>query len=190
MTGDLGGGMQTAAMWVFGYGSLIWDPGFAFADRRRARLVGWHRSFCMHSVHYRGTATAPGLVLALDADPSGSCEGLAFAVPPETADAVVAYLRARELISDAYCEACLPVTLDDGRQVTALTYVINRDHVQYAGALPAAAQAEIIARSAGVRGPNADYLFATASHLTDLGIPDPQLDDLVVRVQGLRDVSV
>lgn len=174
-------------LWVFGYGSLIWDPGFAFADRRRARLVGWRRSFCMHSIHYRGTPEAPGLVLALDADPSGSCEGVAYGVDAAQAGAVTDYLRARELISYAYVEARLPVILDDGRSVPALTYVINRDHSQYAGHLPPEDQARIIAERSGERGPNADYLYATAAHLHDLGVPDPDLDWLAARVRALRE---
>lgn len=173
-------------IWVFGYGSLIWDPGFAFAERQVARLAGWHRSFCMLSVHYRGTPAAPGLVLALDRAEAASCHGLVFRVPQPDAAATTAYLRARELISDAYIEARLPVTLADGRQVEALTYVINRDHAQYAGLLTPAAQARTIATAAGVKGDNCDYLTATAAHLSALGIADAEMDHLVALVTQLR----
>jgi cation transport protein ChaC len=173
-------------IWVFGYGSLIWDPGFAFAESTVARLDGWHRSFCMLSVHYRGTPAAPGLVLALDRAAGASCHGVAFRVPAAEAMQTTAYLRARELISDAYLEARLPVALPDGRQVEALTYVINRDHAQYAGILTPDQQAAIIATSAGANGDNAAYLHATAAHLAALGIADAEMEHLVALVTQLR----
>lgn len=173
-------------IWVFGYGSLIWDPGFAFAEALVARLDHWHRSFCMLSVHYRGTPAAPGLVLALDRAEGALCHGLAFRVPAADAMATTAYLRARELISDAYLEAQLPVTLEDGRRVQALTYVINRDHAQYAGPMTVDQQARIIAIAAGVRGDNADYLTATARHLASLGIADAEMEHLMALVTQMR----
>jgi cation transport protein ChaC len=169
-------------LWVFGYGSLIWDPGFAVAERQIARLDGYHRSFCMRSVHYRGTHDAPGLVLALDAAPGASCQGLALLAEPGSEAATLAALRERELISYAYREAVLPVTLPGGRIVAALTYVINRDHDQYCLGLTLAEQAQIIARSSGVRGPNRDYLLATYHHLTELGIDDPDMAWLAQRI--------
>ena len=173
-------------IWVFGYGSLIWDPGFEFSQARVARLDGWHRSFCMLSVHYRGTAAAPGLVLALDRADDASCHGLAFRVAAADAMATTAYLRARELISDAYLEAHLPVNLPGGHQVKALTYVINRDHAQYAGILTPVQQARIIAAAVGVKGDNAGYLTATAAHLAALGIADAEMEHLVALVTQLR----
>ena len=103
--------------WVFGYGSLIWQPGFDFVDKRLATLRGWRRAFCMRSIMYRGTPEAPGLVLALDRDAGGSCTGVAYRVPGHGAAATLAYLRARELVSDAYDEVRLPVELDDGAAV-------------------------------------------------------------------------
>ncbi len=166
-------------LWVFGYGSLIWDPGFSVAEAQVARLDGYHRSFCMWSVHYRGTPEAPGLVLALDAQPGAVCDGLALRAAPGTEAATLATLRARELISYAYAEAQLPVILTDGRRVTATTYVINRDHGQYARGLTLTEQAKIIARSSGARGPNRDYLLTTYHHLTDLGLKDPDMASLV-----------
>ena len=173
-------------IWVFGYGSLIWDPGFAFAEAQVARLDGWHRSFCMMSVHYRGTPAAPGLVLALDRAAAATCHGLAFRVAAADAMATTAYLRDRELISAAYLEARLPVTLPGGAQVEALTYVINRDHAQYAGVLTTDQQAQIIATSVGIKGDNADYLTATAAHLARLGIADAEMEHLVALVTQLR----
>jgi cation transport protein ChaC len=175
---------QNGGMWVFGYGSLIWDPGFDVAEAVVGRVEGWHRSFCMRSVHYRGTAEAPGLVLALDEAAGAVCDGVALRAPAGEAEAVLAGLRARELISYAYREVEVPVRLRDGREVRAVAYAINRGHAQYCS-LTAEAQAAIIARATGERGPNRDYLYATAAHLHDLGIADPDLDALVTRVQAL-----
>jgi glutathione-specific gamma-glutamylcyclotransferase len=177
--------MDDTKLWVFGYGSLIWEPGFPFQERLTARLSGWHRSFCMHSVHYRGTPTEPGLVLALDARAGAACDGVAFGVGAADADAALGTVRARELISDAYLEHAVGVVLSDGRRVNAVTFVINRDHAQYAGDLPLEQQAQVIAASRGVRGPNADYLWNTAAHLAELGFADPDLDWLAARVRVL-----
>ena len=172
-------------LWVFGYGSLIWDPGFEAAETHVARLDGYQRSFCMWSVHYRGTADAPGLVLALDLSPGANCQGLALRAKPGTEAATLAALRARELISYAYREARLPVTLPDGRKVNAVTYVINPGHDQYAKGLSLNEQAQIIARASGVRGPNREYLLSTYHHLTKLGLDDPDMAWLVQRITAL-----
>lgn len=171
-------------LWVFGYGSLIWDPGFPVAERRIARATGWHRSFCMRSIHHRGTVESPGLVLALDRAPGAWCDGVAFAVTPGAEDATLAALRERELISSAYLETTLPLTTADG-PLEALAYVIDPDHVQYCGGLPLEEQARIIAGAVGGRGPNRDYLWSTVAHLHDLGIADADLDWLAERVRDL-----
>lgn len=172
-------------MWVFGYGSLIWNPEFPVAEQVIARATGWHRSFCMRSIHHRGTEENPGLVLALDADPAAHCDGVAFRVAPEAGDATLQALRDRELISSAYLERWLPVDLADGRQVEALVFVIDPHHVQYCGGLPLEEQARIIAEAVGGRGPNRDYLFSTARHLAELGIGDDDLEWLAARVLSL-----
>ncbi|MGQ0563691.1 MAG: gamma-glutamylcyclotransferase [Gemmobacter sp.] len=177
--------MTQAAMWVFGYGSLIWDPGFAVAERRVARVRGWHRSFCMRSVHYRGSATAPGLVLALDRAEGASCDGVALRVPAGAEEATLAYLRERELISYAYLETTLPCVLQDGPEVMAVSFVINQANDQYCGRLTPEDQASIIAASHGVRGPNRDYLYATVAHLAGLGIADAELAALAARVREI-----
>ena len=176
---------MTAAMWVFGYGSLIWHPGFPVAERQVARLAGWHRSFCMRSIHHRGTVESPGLVLALDRATGAHCDGVAFRVEPGTEETTLAALRERELVSSAYLEDHLDLTLQDGRQVTALCYVIDPHHAQYCGGLPLEEQAQIIARSVGGRGPNRDYLWSTAEHLAELGIADEDLDWLADRVRRI-----
>jgi glutathione-specific gamma-glutamylcyclotransferase len=170
-------------LWVFGYGSLIWDPGFPVAERRIATVNGWHRSFCMRSIHHRGTVENPGLVLALDAAEGASCTGVAFRVEPGQEPATLGTLRERELISSAYLERMLQVATEVGT-VEALAYVIDPDHVQYCQLDPEE-QAEIIARAVGGRGPNRDYLWSTTAHLAELGISDPNLDWLASRVRDL-----
>jgi cation transport protein ChaC len=174
-----------APLWVFGYGSLIWNPEFPVAERHIARLHDWHRSFCMWSIHHRGTVADPGLVLALDHAPGGHCDGVAFRVEPGQEAATLDALRERELISSAYLEQTLPVVLRDGREVQTVAYVVDAGHVQYCGGLPLPEQARIIARAHGGRGPNRDYLFATASHLAELGIEDAELSWLAAEVRGL-----
>ncbi|ABG32876.1 gamma-glutamylcyclotransferase [Roseobacter denitrificans] len=172
-------------MWVFGYGSLLWNPGFEVAEQVIATLPGYARSFCMRSIHHRGSETHPGLVLALDEEPSHACEGVALAVKAGTEAETLAYLRERELISSAYLERELDVDLVDGRRVTALAYVINPDHVQYCGGLPLEEQAQIISTAVGGMGPNTEYLYNTAQHLTEIGLHDPDLEWLSQRVRAL-----
>jgi len=172
-------------LWVFGYGSLIWNPGFEVEERVIASLPGYHRSFCMRSVHHRGTEENPGLVLALDEAHQARCHGVALSAPAHRRDEVLAYLRARELVSSAYVEKTLTVELTDGRTVEAVTYVVDPDHVQYCGGLDLEEQAQIIARAVGGRGPNTEYLFNTTVHLTELGIRDQELDWLTRRVRHL-----
>ena len=172
-------------MWVFGYGSLMWDPGFPVAEARLARLDGFRRSFCMRSIHHRGTPEDPGLVLALDASEGAACAGVAFAVRAGAEDDALGYLRARELVSSAYLETRQSVRLRDGPQVTAVTYVIDGAHAQYCGGLPLEEQALIIARATGGRGPNREYLWNTAAHLVDLGIEDAELSWLAARVRHI-----
>ncbi|SFQ45929.1 cation transport protein ChaC [Roseivivax halotolerans] len=171
-------------LWVFGYGSLLWNPGFEVIEQVPARLSGYRRSFCMRSIHHRGTPEEPGLVLALDASDEAHCDGLALAAAPDQSEAVLAYLRERELVSAAYLERLLPLALEDGRDVTALVYVIDPDHVQYC-ALDLEEQAQIIAQAVGGRGPNSEYLYNTSAHLETLGLPDAELQWLDKRVREL-----
>ncbi|PIL17906.1 gamma-glutamyl cyclotransferase [Puniceibacterium antarcticum] len=173
-------------MWVFGYGSLLWNPGFEVAERAAARLPGYARSFCMRSIHHRGTVAEPGLVLALDEQEGAACDGLALRVAAGHEAATLAYLRERELVSSAYLEKVLQVRLTDGRDVEAVTYVIDAVHEQYCGGLPLEEQAQIIAHAVGGRGPNTEYLFNTARHLAELGIPDAELQWLSTRVEFIN----
>ncbi|MGB7244401.1 MAG: gamma-glutamylcyclotransferase [Sulfitobacter sp.] len=173
-------------MWVFGYGSLLWNPGFQVASSVVATLPGYARSFCMRSIHHRGTETDPGLVLALDAAAHDHCRGVALSVSQGAEAETLAYLRERELISSAYLEKQVEIDLSDGRRVSALAYVINRNHVQYCGGLPLEEQAQIIAKATGGMGPNDEYLFNTADHLSEIGLHDPDLEWLSARVRHLR----
>lgn len=177
--------MDNTPLWVFGYGSLMWDPGFAHSEQIIARLDGYARTFCMRSIHHRGSPEQPGLVLALDAASDAICEGLALCVAPGFEGETLDYLRERELISSAYLEKSLPLSLSDGRIVQALAYVVDADHVQYCGGLPLSEQARIIADAVGGRGPNTDYLYNTASHLDDLGIHDPDVQWLAEKVRTI-----
>lgn len=172
------------ALWVFGYGSLLWDPGFTPVRQVKARLHDYHRSFCMLSIHHRGSEEEPGLVLALDTQSGGQCTGVAFEVAGHEEDAVLAMLRERELISSAYYEDTVPLITDTGETIEALAYIINRDHVQYCQ-FDLEKQAQIIAKAVGGRGPNTEYLYNTTAHLTELGIKDDDLAWLTTRVRAL-----
>ncbi|MGE6782446.1 gamma-glutamylcyclotransferase [Ensifer adhaerens] len=163
--------------WVFGYGSLMWNPGFAFEEKLTARAFGFRRSLCVHSWVHRGTEKRPGLVLGLDR--GGSCIGTAFRVERGQQSDVVDYLRERELVTHVYKERTMPVLLADGRRVPALAYVIDRGHVQYAGALSTAEAAGIVAVSTGKSGPNSEYVFNTLAHLKEMGIRDHWLEEVV-----------
>jgi cation transport protein ChaC len=162
--------------WVFGYGSLMWRPGFAHIETRRARLHGFRRSLCVWSHVYRGTPERRGLVLGLDR--GGSCVGLAFRVPIELRQEVLTYLRDRELVTSVYLERMLPVRLANGETVVAVTYVVDRSHEQYAGALEEAAAARIVSGAVGQAGPNEEYVLNTIAHLKALGIRDHWLEEV------------
>ncbi|WP_137699589.1 gamma-glutamylcyclotransferase [Marimonas lutisalis] len=170
-------------MWVFGYGSLMWNPGFELAERRLARLMGYARTFCMRSIHHRGTPEQPGLVLALDRVENTWCDGIAMKVKPGQEDEVLAYLRERELVSSAYLERRVPIILGGGGEVEALAYVVDPDHVQYCGGLDLEEQARIIAHASGGMGPNDEYLLNTVAHLDEIGVHDPDLRWLAHRVR-------
>ncbi|WP_298973938.1 gamma-glutamylcyclotransferase [uncultured Roseobacter sp.] len=172
-------------MWVFGYGSLLWNPGFDVAEQVVGTLPGYARSFCMWSIHHRGTEENPGLVLALDEEPAHACEGVGLAVAAGKEAQTLSYLRERELISSAYLERELDIDLVDGRRVQALCYVINPEHAQYCGGMPLEEQAQVIARARGGMGPNTEYLYNTAAHLTEIGLHDPDLEWLSQRVRHL-----
>lgn len=167
--------------WVFGYGSLIWNPGFAHVETSRARVSGYRRSLCVKSWFHRGTQERPGLVLGLDR--GGSCVGLAFRVPGDLQDEVMSYLRERELVTNVYLERSLRVKLADGRQVEAVTYVVDRLHQQYAGQVDAEHAAEIVSGAVGQSGANPEYVRSTLQHLHALGIRDHWLEGVAGRLK-------
>ncbi|TPJ68125.1 gamma-glutamylcyclotransferase [Mesorhizobium sp. B2-7-1] len=166
--------------WVFGYGSLIWRPGFAHVETCRARLYGYRRSLCVYSFVHRGTRARPGLVLGLDR--GGSCIGLAYRVPGNLRDEVLSYLRERELVTSVYLERMLDVRLDGGGSVEAVAYTVDRQHEQYAGGLDADHAAEVVRGAVGQSGRNEDYVLSTLDHLEALGIRDHWLEEVGRRV--------
>lgn len=166
--------------WVFGYGSLMWRPGFSFIERRPATLHGRRRAFCIYSVHHRGTYERPGLVLGLA--PGGSTRGAAYRVGEADWPSVYAYLREREQPTETYFETSRTITLGDGQRVAALVFLSDRDHPQWAGELSLEAQADLIAGSTGLSGRNIDYLRDLVQHLTEEGIHDHGMERLLKMV--------
>lgn len=171
-------------LWVFGYGSLMWRPGFEFITEFPARLIGEHRALCVYSFHHRGTPERPGLVLGLDR--GGACQGTVFRVAAELRTATLAYLREREQVTGVYREVLRPVWIEgDARErVQALTYVVDRSHPQYSGRLTLEEQFHLITQSHGISGANRDYVIATVKALEARGCRDPQLHTLVAMLQG------
>ncbi|WP_109442252.1 gamma-glutamylcyclotransferase [Devosia elaeis] len=168
--------------WVFGYGSLIWNPGFAFIDAQLGVLHGAHRSLSIISHHYRGTPENPGLVFGLVR--GGSCRGMVFEVEGKNWPQVLAYLQARELVTSVYREVARPVSLADGRRVSALTYMVDESHAQYTGPLSLDRQLAMVRAGVGIAGPNVDYVLNTARHLEQLGIRDRTLMALARALQA------
>lgn len=166
--------------WVFGYGSLMWQPGFAHVETQKARLFGYRRALCIYSHVHRGTPARPGLVLGLDR--GGSCVGMAFRVPGELRDEVISYLRERELVTQVYLERTIPVSLSEGEVVPALAYVVDRKHPQYAGALDFEHAASHVSGAVGKAGPNEEYVLNTVQHLQALGIRDHWLEQVASRL--------
>ena len=167
---------ESGDLWVFGYGSLMWRPGFPFLERRHAHLHGYHRALCVYSHVHRGTPERPGLVLGLDR--GGRCHGVAFRVAPEEAAETVQYLREREQVTAVYVERRLPVLLAGGETVAALAYVVDRGHPQYAGRLPQEDSLRLVRQGVGVSGANPDYVRSTHRHLLEMGVTDPVLAQL------------
>ncbi len=166
-------------LWIFGYGSLMWRPGFDFVERRVATVRGYHRALCVYSHVHRGTPERPGLVLGLDR--GGACKGMAFRVAAAKATATIAYLRRREQVTLVYRELLLRARLDDGRSVAALSYAVNRSHGQYAGRLDREELERLVLQGQGLSGANPDYVRNTQAHLAELGIFDATLEWLAQR---------
>ena len=168
--------------WVFGYGSLMWNPGFETLERRAATMHGVHRALCVLSWVHRGTQEQPGLVLGLDR--GGSCRGLALKVEGGRREKVLGYLRDRELATSVYIEKWRNARLDDGQSVEALVYVIDREHLQYTGRMEDERIARIVEAGAGRSGRNIDYLVNTVAHLRESGVHDPHLEAVMAKLRS------
>lgn len=169
-------------VWIFAYGSLMWNPEMAFAEARPARLHGYHRSFCLYSRDYRGTPERPGLVLGLDR--GGSCQGIAYRLPPDSVAAALDRIWAREMTGEVYDMRALKAVTREG-PITAHAFTVKREGRDYAGRLPVDETAWIIAHAIGGRGTGRDYLANTVRHLEELGIVDGPLHRLHERVEAL-----
>lgn len=163
-------------LWIFAYGSLMWNPGFEHAEARSALLRGYHREFCVSSHRYRGTRERPGLVLGLDR--GGSCRGVAFRARAGAVPRVLGYLWEREMSSGAYRPRMVPIATAAGA-VRACAFVANTRHRQYCRCLGVEEVAARIRDCTGERGPNLEYLENTVLHLRDLGIRDARLERLL-----------
>ncbi|MBI2718712.1 MAG: gamma-glutamylcyclotransferase [Rhizobiales bacterium] len=169
--------------WVFGYGSLMWRPGFAFVAKEPAVIRGYHRRLCVYSHAHRGTPEVPGLVLGLDH--GGSCHGMAYRVDAADWQGTVAYLRAREQVTMVYLEAEKQVVLGpSGRKVKALTYLVDRHHPQYAGALDMGELVRLVRQGRGASGSCGDYVLATLGHLREMGIHDARLEKIATLLKA------
>lgn len=168
--------------WVFGYGSLMWRPGFDFEERVIARLVGLHRSLCVYSHVHRGTPERPGLVLGLDR--GGACRGIAFRVAGARRAATLAYLREREQATAVYLEVERRVTLarPGNPVVRAVTYIVDRGHPQYAGRLSREQQLHIVRQGHGRSGANPDYVRNTVKAMEEHGFRDADLHWLAMHL--------
>jgi glutathione-specific gamma-glutamylcyclotransferase len=167
-------------LWVFGYGSLMWRPGFEFIEQAPARLIGEHRALCVYSFDHRGTPEKPGLVLGLDR--GGACRGIAFRVAARRRDETVEYLRGREQTTHVYREVMRSVWLEnEGRdRVSALAYVVDRGHIQYAGRLSLSEQLRLVRQGHGRSGNNRDYVLSTVKSIEAQGFRDPHLHQLAL----------
>jgi glutathione-specific gamma-glutamylcyclotransferase len=170
-------------LWVFGYGSLMWRPGFDYLEKRQAKLLGEHRALCIYSFHHRGTPEKPGLVLGLDR--GGACNGMAFRVAEKDRMQTIAYLRDREQVTSVYREVIRSVWLDDDarNRVSALAYVADRSHPQYAGRLSLDQQLHLVRQGHGVNGANGDYVVSTVEALERAGYRDASLHRLVMALR-------
>ncbi|HWM83794.1 MAG TPA: gamma-glutamylcyclotransferase [Pseudolabrys sp.] len=173
-------------LWVFAYGSLMWSPGFDYVERVHARMTGVHRSLCIYSFVHRGTPEKPGLVLGLDR--GGACRGIGYRVAARNRDATIAYLRKREQATMIYREVVRTMRIEDTpqRQVSALCYVVDRGHTQYAGRLTLDEQVRFINQGHGISGANPDYVIETVKAMETLGYREGELHRLAERLRPAR----
>lgn len=168
-------------VWVFGYGSLIWNPAFHYVEKRIARVHGYHRRFCLWTPLGRGTTENPGLMLALER--GGACRGVAYRIAADAVETELDILWRREMFTGAYRPTWMSARSHAG-EVCAIAFVINREHSRYAGRLSETQVAHHIATAEGPMGPCSDYLFETVAHLAELGIRDRRLEAMAARVRA------
>jgi glutathione-specific gamma-glutamylcyclotransferase len=176
-------GIESGELWIFGYGSLMWDPGFPYLKRVPALVHGYHRALCINSNRWRGTPEQPGLVLGLDR--GGACRGIAYLVAAERVTATIQELWAREMRRRAYKVRLLRTRLADG-EARAFTFIADPQHAGYAGALSIEQTAQRVATCRGARGPNIEYLTRTLDHLAELGVRDHYLTRVLDAVRALQ----
>lgn len=169
-------------LWVFAYGSLMWNPGFVHLERQGALLRGWHRSFCVLSWRHRGTPERPGAVLGLDR--GGSCRGIVYRVAADRVEETLAYLWEREMVNRVYRPRRLAVRTAGGGSAPALVFTVDRAHPQYCGRLGPEGLETLVRQGVGQSGRSADYLLSLVAHLRDLGIRDTGLEALAARIGG------
>ncbi|UEM22421.1 gamma-glutamylcyclotransferase [Skermanella mucosa] len=173
-------GTGRGGIWVFAYGSLIWNPTFAFVERRTARIRGYHRRFCLRADMGRGTLERPGLFLGLDR--GGQCAGVVFRIAEEQAAHELTLLWRREMITGAYIPRWLKAETEEG-PVHAIAMTINRNYSRYVGDWTHAETIKAIAMAEGRFGRCSDYLFNTAEHLAELGLRDRMLERFAAEVR-------
>lgn len=162
-------------LWVFGYGSLIWNPAFNYIDKCCASVHGWHRSFCLKLFMGRGTPEKPGLMLALE--PGGACQGVAFRIAAEQVKQELWLLWQREMFGGSYNAQWVNLKLKE-QTVTGLTFVINPSHPRYTKDLSAEQTAQMILQAHGELGSNLEYFKNTVAHLSQLGLEDSRLSQI------------
>jgi len=172
---------EPGPIWVFAYGSLVWDPCFSFDAVEPAALDGYRRAFNFWSVMSRGTPERPGLGLGLEK--GGRCRGVAYRLSADALESGLEALWRREMYNDVYVSHWLPVDMEGGAR-HAIGFVTNTAHCQYAGGLTADETARIIARASGDKGPCRDYLASTVTSLAGHGIQDPTLSHLLSLIDG------
>ncbi len=160
-------------LWIFGYGSLMWSPGFRYREKATALVRGYHRALCILSSRYRGTPERPGLVMGLCR--GGSCWGMAFRVPAARVRRVLAALWRREMLNKVYKPTLIPVTVSPGRRIRALAFVADTTHRQFVRELDLHGRARLVAQGIGQRGHCVDYIRNTLEHMLQLGVNDPHL---------------
>lgn len=174
-------------IWIFGFGSLIWNPAFHFAERRTARVHGYHRAFCLLARSGRGTPERPGLMLSLEA--GGSCGGVIYRLEPGMEGVELDVIWRREMLTGAYTPVWTTARTAEGIE-PAIAFSANRAHERYLPGLDDHAVARYLATGCGHLGRACDYLFDTVSHLRELGIRDRRLEaiEALVRAQALPPV--